>query len=354
MAKRILIVDDEPQLLYSIKEYLSRIGYDAVPAASGVQALDLLMQAPPDVILSDIMMDEMDGFEFQQRVNTLTGDSIPFIFLTAKGDLQDRLTGLRGGADDYVIKPFDPEELAARIEAVLGRVERTRAEERREMDGMRSRILSEVSRELKNPVGTLAARLNLMNAPRTGEDRSKSSEYLQGALDDVNVLRDLVRDLSWAASGTTQALTLKREPVRVAPVVRSAAAKAARLAADKGIQLSMSCGGLLTANLDSGALGRALAGLLESAVQCSQPGSDVHIAATRSREGGVEFVIVDGGCGELARHPEEDYEPDSLDFARRVVRGHGGQFSVQSEHDGKHSIRIWVPGRVAKHIGKRD
>ncbi|MHB0858969.1 MAG: hybrid sensor histidine kinase/response regulator [Anaerolineae bacterium] len=353
MTKRILIVDDEPQLLYSIKEYLARVGYDAVPAASGVQALDLLMQSPPDLILSDIMMDEMDGFEFQHRVNALTGDSIPFIFLTAKGDLQDRLAGLHGGADDYVIKPFDPEELAARIDAVLARVERTRSEERREMDSMRSRILSEVSRELRTPVGSLAARLNLVNASGFSSER-KSAEHLQGALDDVNALRTLVCDLSWAAAGSTQTLALKREPVRVAPVVRGAAAKAARLASDRDIQLSISCGGLLTANLDSGAMGRALAGLLESAVQCSQESSEVRITATRSREGGVEFVIMDGGCDPHNRHPEEDTESDSLDFARRVVRGHGGQFSVTSEHDGKHSIRIWVPGRVAKHIGKRD
>ena len=131
-AKRILLVDDEPQLLFSVKEYLRRVGYDVVPAESGPSALDVVIDSPPDLIISDILMEGMDGLEFQKRVNALTGDSIPFIFLTAKGDTRDRVNGLQSGADDYIVKPFEPEELEARVGAVLHRIEQTRQEERQE------------------------------------------------------------------------------------------------------------------------------------------------------------------------------------------------------------------------------
>jgi DNA-binding response OmpR family regulator len=355
MAKRILLVDDEPQLLFSVKEFLCRVGYEIIPAESGSQALERLIDSPPDLIISDILMEEMDGFEFQRRVNSLTGASIPFIFLTAKGDLRDRLEGLRGGADDYVIKPFEPEELEARVAAILKRVEHTRLEDRREVDYLRTRILGEVSRQLRTPVTSIMAHLNLLLLERFGQDQKKQERYLRSAVEDVNMLRSLIHDLSWAATDAGEEFLLKREPIRVAPVVRSAAANAAKLASDKGISLQITCGGLLSANLDGTAMSRALAGLLESAIELSDPGTRVQISALRAREGGLQFVIADGGCSKPAIDGADaaDAVTDGLDLARRVVKGHGGQLSIQREDGGRQNIVIWLPGRVAKHIGAR-
>jgi len=354
MTKHILLVDDEPQLLFSVKEFLCRIGYEVTAAENGTEALEKLVDAPPDLIISDILMEEMDGFEFQRRVNALTGASIPFIFLTAKGDLRDRLDGLRGGADDYVIKPFEPEELEARIAAILNRVEHTRQEGRREVDHLRTRILGEVSRQLRAPVTSTMAHLNLLLAERCGQDPKKQERYLRNAVENVNTLRDLIHDLSWAKADAEEGFLLKREPIRVAPVVRSAAANAAKLANDKGVTLQISCGGLLSANIDGAAMGRALSGLLESAVGLSDPGTQVQISAQRAREGGLEFVIADGGSH---LRPMDDMNAsesaDGLDLARRVVKGHSGQLSIQREEDGRQNIVIWLPGRVAKHIGMR-
>lgn len=353
MDRSILLVDDEPQLLFSVREFLSRIGYDVTPAESGSQALEKLIESPPDLIVSDIMMEEMDGFEFQRRVSALTADGIPFIFLTAKGDLQDRLDGLQGGADDYVTKPFEPEELAARISSVLSRVQKTRQEERRDVDSLRNRILAEVASRLRAPVTSLMAHMSLLLSERFGQNEAEQERYLKKALDDANTLCGLVNDLSWAASDVSGDLPLKREPVRVAPVVRGAAASAARLAAEKGIDLNLSCGGLLSANIDGAAMTRALSGLLESAVELSPPGTRVRIAAVRAREGGLEFTITDGGC-----HTESDPEPspdvtDALAYARRVVKGHSGRFTTRRDEEGGQSFLIWLPGRVAKHVGRR-
>ena len=354
MTKCILLVDDEPQLLYSVKEFLCRVGYDVTTAESGAEALEKLVDAPPDVIISDILMEEMDGFEFQRRVNALTGSSIPFVFLTAKGDLRDRLDGLRGGADDYVVKPFDPEELEARIAAILNRVEHTRKEDRREIDRLRGRILSDVSRQLRIPVTGIMAHLNLLLTERCGQDPERQERYLQSAVENATALRELVQDLSWATANGTDGYPLKREPIRVAPVVRSAAANAAKLASEKGVNLRISCGGLLSANVDGDAMSKALSGLLESAVRLSDPGTHVQITAQRAHEGGLQFLITEGGSLQrLAGGPEEAEAPDGLELARRVAKGHGGQLSIRREEDGRQSVVIWLPGRIAKHVGDR-
>jgi CheY-like chemotaxis protein len=311
----------------------------------------MLVEAPPDLIISDILMEGMDGFEFQRRVNALTGSGIPFIFLSAKGDLADRLEGLRGGADDYITKPFEPEELEARVASILHRVEQTRREERRDIDTLRARTLSEVASRLRTPVTSLMGHMNLLMSQRFGNDRAEESRYLQSSLEDANVLCDLITDLSWAASDVLTDLSLKREPIRVAPVVRSAAAVAARLAQEKEINLQISCGGLLSGNIDGPAMTRALATLLESAVELSPPATEVAISANRAQEGGLEFAIVDGGSTGGA---EDDHSTlDQFDFARRVIKAHDGQISSLVDSSGRHKFMIWVPGRVAKRIGKR-
>ncbi|NLG51808.1 MAG: hybrid sensor histidine kinase/response regulator [Chloroflexi bacterium] len=355
MPKTLLLVDDEPQLLFSLQEYLRRVGYDVIAVESGPQALKAVMDAPPDLIVSDVLMEEMDGFELRQRLCALTGDSIPFVFLTAKGDVQDRVQALQNGADDYILKPFEPEELEARIASILNRIEQTRQEERRELDRLRSRILAEVSRQLRAPLTSLTARLNLMLADRFGPDEGRWQRYLESVLQDAQALGALVNDLSWAAAEAREDFALKLDPLRVAPIVRGAASNAARAAAEKGIELRALCGGLLSANIDGAAMTRALAGLLESAVDISPPGSLVQVVARRASEGGVEFTITDGGCGDTPKEERAGaWSPDALDFARRVVKGHGGRFSTSIDEEGRQSIILWLPGRIAKLVGKRD
>jgi DNA-binding response OmpR family regulator len=119
MAKNILVVDDEKRILSLLKAYLEQQGFAVVTAANGQDALYLARQQKPDLIVLDIMMPEMDGFEFmrQHRKERET----PIILLTAKVDENDKVLGLELGADDYVTKPFSPRELTSRIRAVLRR-----------------------------------------------------------------------------------------------------------------------------------------------------------------------------------------------------------------------------------------
>jgi DNA-binding response OmpR family regulator len=119
MAKTIMVVDDEDRLVSLVEAYLTQEGFRVVTASNGREALFLARQEKPDLIILDIMMPEMDGYEFMRlhRKETET----PIILLTAKVEENDKVIGLELGADDYVTKPFRPRELTARVRAVLRR-----------------------------------------------------------------------------------------------------------------------------------------------------------------------------------------------------------------------------------------
>ena len=119
MTKTILVVDDEKRILSLLKAYLEQQGYQVVTAVNGQEAVYTARHEKPDLIILDIMMPEMDGYEFmrQHRKDRET----PIILLTAKVDEDDKVLGLELGADDYVTKPFSPRELTSRVRAVLRR-----------------------------------------------------------------------------------------------------------------------------------------------------------------------------------------------------------------------------------------
>jgi len=120
MPQTILIVDDERRMVSLLQSYLAQEGYQVVTAYNGREALDVARQANPDLVVLDIMMPEMNGYEFMQA-HRAERDT-PIIMLTAKVEDEDKIIGLELGADDYVTKPFKPRELMARVRNVLRRV----------------------------------------------------------------------------------------------------------------------------------------------------------------------------------------------------------------------------------------
>jgi DNA-binding NarL/FixJ family response regulator len=127
--KKILLLDDDKTLQTVLTRYLEKRGYLVQVVTSGIQGLKLFAQDPPDLVVSDIMMPGMDGLEFCKRLRaTRPGQLVPFIFLTAKKDLEDRVQGHYMGADDYITKPFEPLELLAKIESQLERSRRIHSE----------------------------------------------------------------------------------------------------------------------------------------------------------------------------------------------------------------------------------
>lgn len=122
MAK-VLVVDDEPNIREVVGLYLRRDGHAVVSAGDGDEALRLFQQTQPDLVVLDLMLPGLSGLEVCRRLQA--NRRVPLIMLTAKGEEEDRIVGLGVGADDYMVKPFSPRELAARVEAVLRRVNET-------------------------------------------------------------------------------------------------------------------------------------------------------------------------------------------------------------------------------------
>jgi DNA-binding response OmpR family regulator len=125
----VLVVDDEPTIVEVVGRYIERAGFEALAAADGLEALRLAELHRPDLVVLDVMLPGMDGIEVMRRLQEGTGRPVPVILLTARGEESDRLVGLRRGADDYVVKPFSPAELAARVVAVLRRAAPETADE---------------------------------------------------------------------------------------------------------------------------------------------------------------------------------------------------------------------------------
>ncbi len=117
----ILVVDDEKRMVRFIRLNLEHDGFQVISAYSGLQALDQVRTSLPDLVLLDVMLPDLDGFEVLRRIREVS--TVPVIMLTAKGEENDRVRGLEMGADDYVTKPFSPRELVSRVRAVLRRVE---------------------------------------------------------------------------------------------------------------------------------------------------------------------------------------------------------------------------------------
>jgi DNA-binding response OmpR family regulator len=122
MTRKILVVDDKPELRTLLKSYLTQEGFEVVAAGDGRDALFVARHEKPDLIILDLMMPEMGGYEFMHAYSREA--DTPIIILTAKLDENDKVLGLELGADDYVTKPFSPRELTARIRAVLRRLEK--------------------------------------------------------------------------------------------------------------------------------------------------------------------------------------------------------------------------------------
>jgi DNA-binding response OmpR family regulator len=122
-ARSVLVVDDEPTIAEVVSRYLQRAGYETQVAHDGAQALASSAQRRPDLVVLDVMLPGTDGLRLMSRLRDQDGRPLGVILLTARGEQADRIAGLRLGADDYVVKPFSPAELVARVDAVLRRVD---------------------------------------------------------------------------------------------------------------------------------------------------------------------------------------------------------------------------------------
>ncbi|MBI2333529.1 MAG: response regulator [Chloroflexi bacterium] len=205
----ILIVEDEAAIRMGLSAAMTRQGYRVITAENGKDALQKAGEYHPDLIISDILMPVLDGFEMKKKLSADPALApIPLIYLTARTAVEDRVIGIRGGADDYVTKPFDVEELTARVEAVLRRVRRERKlghEQAREFDHedlekLRRELMQNFHHEVRTPLSNVMMFLEIVATHKfeTLEEQKEfvriahsSGERLESLISDIILLTDL-------------------------------------------------------------------------------------------------------------------------------------------------------------------
>jgi signal transduction histidine kinase len=219
----ILIVDDDPAILMGLALKIKRHGYQVITAKDGNEGIQKVKDSKPDLVLSDVMMPFPDGFEMRRILRQdVQLASIPFIFLTARTDVQDRLRGFREGADDYILKPFDADEVLARIDAVIQRVEaernrgreQMREQARKEVEKLKQEILQNYHHELSTPLTNILLPLEIAINKKL-ESAEEQTRFIRMALSNANRLESLTTDLILLSSIDQGSLNTIRQPIDI-------------------------------------------------------------------------------------------------------------------------------------------
>lgn len=301
----ILIIDDEPALRLGLAAKIKRQGYQVVTASDGMEGMQKAKEVVPDLILSDVMMPPPNGFELRR----LMGQdprlaSIPFIFLTARNGVEDRVNGIRDGADDYITKPFVTEELFARIEAVLRRVqvsqERGREEVRkgaqRDMEKLKSEILQNFHHELRTPLSNIIMPLELV-VNNKFEDPEEQIQFVRTALSSVDRLESLVTDFILLTNIDHGDLNRIRQRIDITSHILYPIQKRLARYKTKELEFIYEVQGQGEITAPRREFTHALIHLLDNAFKFSPNGGKVKLTVVSDTDGGATFLVQDEGPG---------------------------------------------------------
>jgi signal transduction histidine kinase len=365
VQETILVLDDNCDLLTNIELILEMEGYQVLSARSGSEALGMLEETRPDLIISDIMMPEMDGYEFYQRVRQAPELlTIPFIFLSAKREREDIRFGKKLGADDYLTKPLEPEDLLIAVKAKLRRLGEIKASSRQEVERLRDIILRVLCHELRTPLTKIKATVELLVENKVHLYDEEEQELLSLASKGGQRLEALIMDVLTVVNiETGEAKNLfeaKKQEVDLSLCIQEAIESCEKEAASRRTTIKVDMPkGLPAVTGHPKQLANMLSKLLDNALKFSpQTGGQVVIRA-RDEEGWVKISVEDEGVGipraEIPRVFDLFYQVDrhqyeqqgigiGLSIARELVEIHGGSIEVESEI-GKGSIfTVILPG----------
>lgn len=352
--KKILIIDDSADTVELLRKRLRAIGYDTDEAFDGAEGLEKVEAYWPDLILLDVMMPRLGGIEVLKQLRAKEQTKyVAVIMLTAKSEVRDKVEGFDVGADDYITKPFDFKELAARVRSLFAKKEASALLATEEKTGALEHLVNEMAHEIRNPlvaIGGFARRVH-DNLPAG----SQNKEHLAIIIQNVGVLEKMVAHLVELKSA---ALTYV-EPSSINELVAATLAEFEQLFAGNGITVMtdlMDSPPLIPA--DRYNLRRVLSYILENAIEAMTGDTRQLTVITRESDGHVELLIKDTGRG-ISRdkiknifdpfYSSKIYGPGlGLTFARKTILGHRGTITVESEEGvgATFTIRLPVWGRT--------
>lgn len=364
----ILVVDDTPTNLRVVVECLEGLGHTVVIAQDGEEGLQRAAFVRPDLILLDVLMPGMDGLETCRRLKNMPGTrAIPVIFMTALTGLEDKITGFRAGAVDYVTKPLEVNELAARITTHLqlhalqrlqerqnARLQHEVAERRRaeqelvaSIDGVRN-VSNAIAHDLRTPLAALRARLEavLLDVPRPENVLLE----VEAALGDIDGVIDIFNALMRLAEIDAGVRRSGFVPVDLCQLAGEAMEFYLPLAELRGIALQVDCTQGLKMDGDPQLLAQALGNLVDNAIKFAGAGSTVTIAAAR-QNGTLALAVRDHGPGipdaDKPKVVQRFYRGDQSRATPGVGLGLALVLAVAQLHRGRLDLADNHPGLVA-------
>jgi signal transduction histidine kinase len=314
--RKILIIDDDPALLLGLAATLKLKGYTIISAVDGGDGLQKARTFMPDMILCDVMMPPPNGFELKKLLSADTHlAGIPFIFLTARAGIEDRLNGMDKGADDYITKPFDPKELLAHVEAFFRRIEleQTRGREQmrsiaeQEMETFRHEILQNFHHELRTPLTNILMPLETILKHKF-EDPAELQHFVRIALLNADRLESLSTDFIILTNIDHGDLNTIRLHVDVETSLLIAARRRLERYRDRNLQLEtqLALQGQISAPRKE--LTHILVHVLDNAFKFSPENGRVLLEISSTAAGDVTITVSDEGPGIPAELREKVFE----------------------------------------------
>lgn len=356
----ILIVDDIPKNLQVLSNILNTEGYHISFASNGKQALSVVETTLPDLILLDIMMPELDGFEVCERLkkDELT-KNIPVIFLTGKAETEDIVKGFQLGAVDYVTKPFNAVELLSRVRTHLDLklskdsiIEYTKElesaqNELRQVIASKDKFFSIIAHDLRGPFTGFIGLSELL----TEESNSLEKEEIVQIADSMNkaakrLFEFLENLLEWSRTQMGR-MEFNPSPIDIRGLFERNIALISDTATHKGITIKHSCTSNLTVNADNYMLNTIMRNMVSNAVKFTSAGDSIILGATAVSEELVEISVADTGVGMSDEAKEKVFRIDAkystpgtanesgsglgLTLCRELIAKHGGEIRMESE-----------------------
>lgn len=359
----ILLVDDDPAILEGVADLLELYGYDVTTAIDGHKALQTMQHSVPDLVISDIMMPNMDGYEFFEMVrDNPAWTPIPFIFLTARGQRTDIRRGQSLGADAYLTKPFEPEDLIIAVQARLKRARDVQQAAKANVEEMKQQLITIFSHELRTPLAYIYGYVNLLREQHNDLTEENIADMLEGAHRGTQRLVGLVEDLMLLVqieSGIIEMeIGLELGQMSICDIVHTAVEKNIHYANERGITVTTDISKRVCACRYSMYVENALSRLLNNAIKFCRKDTG-QVTVTAEREGEKVFVhIKDNGIGIspakqqliFERFQQIDREAMEqqgvglgLTLARALIRLHHGDITVKSQPGEGSTFTIQLP-----------
>ena len=349
----ILAVDDIATNIMLLKAVLSRAKYKIVTASGGFEALEKVAAVNPDLILLDIMMPDLDGYEVLQRLKADPAhEDIPVIFLTALHNPEDIVKGFKFGASDYISKPFNHEELITRVahHIYLAAAQRTILQQRDELQATveaRDKMYSVIAHDLRSPIGTLKMVFNMLSinlsADQIGEDSFEMISMGNNITENTFMLLDNL--LKWTKSQTGRMNTVFQE-VDISEVVLFASKMSDVMAQVKNIEVEYDIPEPITVSCDVDMVKTIMRNLMSNAIKYSQEGGKI-VVSVRETPTHAAISVRDNGIGikeeDIAKllNPETHYttygtknEEGSglgLQLVQDLTLRNGGKLTIESK-----------------------